>query len=394
MRTTHIAKYGWFTGSPADILRSVDIGVRLVTASTAPKLGLSGAVLLLAVSTTATCAAGIAGIDSRHNNTGPLGFIFQKQPQLRECPRMQNCPLLAPGLDPFADALQIFDGNPTSGAFSFGNDLLTDIVVHPCGEPSLLSRENPQTASGGAGLFLLKIPAQSPMAVPNGFDVRSGMALAIGIASDVRHTQVHAQKVGWLNSGTGGEIYGAVQVEFSLAIHQIGLPFDSVESLLLILAVHQRDDNPAFRQRPQAYAVESLEAEDTLVVRDCPMRLEYRTEFFIATEAFHGFTDGADGHLRGQCEAGPDFRIRPFMYRRLAENTGFESTPSCECRSLVHALHSFQQPLALFCVREQLQLEGELHVVGVYHSATNAAPAANRGGNLFLCHLKEAVSEV
>src|SRR5215475_15793759 len=57
MRACHIVKYGWFKSSPEDILRSVDIGVRFVTATATPKLRLTGAVFLLAVAT----AGGICG---------------------------------------------------------------------------------------------------------------------------------------------------------------------------------------------------------------------------------------------------------------------------------------------------------------------------------------------
>ena len=62
MRAWRIVKYGWFTSSPADILRSLDIGVRLVTATATPKLRLTGAVFLLTVATAGACAAGITRI--------------------------------------------------------------------------------------------------------------------------------------------------------------------------------------------------------------------------------------------------------------------------------------------------------------------------------------------
>src|SRR5215469_10557849 len=145
MRAWHIVKYGWFTSSPADILRSVDIGVRFVTATAAPKLRLTGAVFLLAVATAGACPAGITRIDSRYRHAGQSGLVFQKLAQLRESPGVQNGSLLRPGLDPFADALEFFHGNAALGAFSFGNDLLTDIVVHPRGETSLLPAKPSET---------------------------------------------------------------------------------------------------------------------------------------------------------------------------------------------------------------------------------------------------------
>src|SRR6516165_10611864 len=109
MRTTPIAEYGWFISSPADILRRVDVAVPLVTTGTAPKLGL--AVLLLAVAATAARASGIVRIGRHYRNAPWSGFIFQKQPQLRENSRVQNGSWLLPALDPFAHAIPVFDGD-------------------------------------------------------------------------------------------------------------------------------------------------------------------------------------------------------------------------------------------------------------------------------------------
>src|SRR5215471_18096886 len=64
------------------------------------------------------------------------GFIFQKLPQLRESPQVQNGSLLASGRDPFADATQVFDGDAAPRAISFGNDQLTDIVIESLSCPA------------------------------------------------------------------------------------------------------------------------------------------------------------------------------------------------------------------------------------------------------------------
>jgi hypothetical protein len=57
---------------------------------------------------------------------------------------VHNGSLRLPGLDPFADAIPVFDGDAAPGALRFGNDLLTDMVIDPGSEASLLSGEQPQ----------------------------------------------------------------------------------------------------------------------------------------------------------------------------------------------------------------------------------------------------------
>jgi hypothetical protein len=42
--------------------------------------------------------------------------------QVEKRPATEGCPLRLSSLDPFADARQLFDGNPSFGAFSLGNN--------------------------------------------------------------------------------------------------------------------------------------------------------------------------------------------------------------------------------------------------------------------------------
>jgi hypothetical protein len=59
---------------------------------------------------------------------------------------------------------------------------------------------------------------------------------------------------------------------------------------------------------------------------------------------------------------------------------------------LVDALHGFEQPFTLLSVGQQLQLEGKLHYLGVYHSLRKETTGADRAGTPFLRRLKSAVS--
>src|SRR5262252_5187656 len=263
-----LAKCGRFTGGPADIHGSVDIGVGLVVAGAAPKLVLGLAILFGAVAAGSAGSAGVAGIDGSQRYASERGFVREKEPQLRERPGVQNCPLLAPGLDPFADAHQLLDGDPAPGAFSFGNDLLGNAVIDVSGEPPLTPRQLLQPPFGGAGLLLLELGPQPAVAVAHGFDFAPAVPVAVRVAGNVGDAEIHTQKFARLYGSGGGKINRAVQVELSLSEYEIGLSLDPVEPLLLVLAVHQRDDYPAFRQRPEADSVQPLEAKNALVVGD------------------------------------------------------------------------------------------------------------------------------
>jgi hypothetical protein len=357
-----------FTGRSADIHGSVEIGVRLMFAGDTPKLVLGFAVLFCAVSTLSASPAGIARIDGDQRNTGKSGLVLKEQTQLRERPGMQNCTLPAPGLDPVTNASQFFDGNSTPGAFSFGNDLLTDIVIHPCRETPLFTREQFQSPFNGTGLFFLEFSSQSPMAMPDSLQFRTGVPLAVGIKSDIGDPKINSEELRRIDGRAGRNFHSAVEVEPALAINQIGLPFDAVEPFLLVLTVDHRDDNTTFRDCPQADFIDALESQNAFVVRDRAVRFEYRTDRFIAGETLNGFADCTDCHLCGQTESGSNFSVGQFVDRRLAKDPGIKPTAGSESRCFIRALHRFQELRSLSGIGKQPQLERQFQYLGVYRS--------------------------
>jgi hypothetical protein len=86
---------------------SVDIGVRFMSTVYTPKLVLAFAILFCAMSAGRTSTAGVARIDTYHHDRRERSLIGEEQRQLGECPGVQNPSLLTPGLDPFADTIEV-----------------------------------------------------------------------------------------------------------------------------------------------------------------------------------------------------------------------------------------------------------------------------------------------
>lgn len=352
----------------SDIQGSVDVGVGSVVTGATPKLGLTGTILFRAVSALVASSAGIARIDSHENHTSLPGLVFQKLPKLRKGPGMQNCPLFTPGLDPFANTTQFLNGNPATGAFSFNNDLLGDIMISPDGKTAFFARQNLESALCCARLFLLQLCAQAAVAIAHRFNLRTRVAVSIRIAGDISHAHIHTQKIGGLDRSSVRQIDGAVKVKPPLAVDQIGLPFDSIESRLLIFPIDQRDDHAPLGKRPEAHSIQTFEAKDALIVGDRPEAFEYRADLPVASETLNCLANSPNRHLRGKIEAGANFRIGQFVNRWLAEYLRFKSAPGGKCRRFVKAFHCFQQSLLLIRVWQQLQLERKFHFLGAYHS--------------------------
>ena len=86
-------RYDWpvDNGPASNVAGSVDIGVRRVITRHAPKLVLGLAVLFGCISAFGALPAGIARVNGDQRDARESGLIRQEQPELRECPGMQNC---------------------------------------------------------------------------------------------------------------------------------------------------------------------------------------------------------------------------------------------------------------------------------------------------------------
>jgi hypothetical protein len=364
--SAQLAKYGRFTGGPTDIHGSVDIGMCLVITGTTPKLVLGLAILFGTVPAGGASSASITRVDSNQYDSSQCGLVRQEQAQLRECPGMQNGTLLLPGLDPIAASLEVFNGYSALGAFSFGNDLFGNTVIHMCGEPTLAPRKLFQFAFGSSSLLLLEFASQQAVAIANGLNLAPTISLPIRGRGNISHTQIDPQELGRLNWYRGGRIDRAVKVKLPLTKDQISLPFNTIEAFFLVLTVNQGNNNPTFWQCPETDTVYPLEPHNACIVANRAVRLEDWADFLIAREAFDRFANRPYRHLGRQAKAGTNFRICQFVDRRLAEYSCIEPTPGRKSCGFVYALHRSQQSDTLLGVRQKLQLEDKFHYLGVY----------------------------
>ena len=162
--------------SPAPNVESgVLVGVCFVSAGQTPKHGLTGAIALVDMSARRALAAGVARIDRDHRDACHCSLIFDKATKLSEAPVVQSSPQrLIDGLSPFADTFEIFNGNRTTGAFCFGNDLTRDVVVDPLLKPALSAAQFPQPTFRGSCTFFLQDIIKSFL-IRNAFNIFSAL---------------------------------------------------------------------------------------------------------------------------------------------------------------------------------------------------------------------------
>ena len=151
----------------ADILGSVCVCVGRVTASLAQKLIASLAIGFLGMSALIAPLAGEARINSDQRYASALRLVIEERPQLCEAPSVQ-CSLLAlPCLYPSAYAVEIFDGNSASGAFSEADYLFGNLVVGVRDKARFFATAFFKQPLGGFSSFGLQLPAQRLIAMPD-----------------------------------------------------------------------------------------------------------------------------------------------------------------------------------------------------------------------------------
>ena len=121
---------------------------------------------------------------------------------------MQRDPLGLAEPYPCADAPQVLQGDPASGAFSLGHDALSNDMVGAGGEPGFLPCPFLQQPLSGSGAFRLEPGAQVPGPVPLPVQVLPRMPRPVAGGGDVRDPQVNAEERGGVSEAGFGDVAG------------------------------------------------------------------------------------------------------------------------------------------------------------------------------------------
>lgn len=161
-------------------------------------------------------------INEDHRNTFALGLVEDKPLQLVERPRAEKIALTLSKPYPVPNPLEIFKDDSGVGAFSVGNNFLTDAVIDIAREAGLFFTTLLQKALGRFGAFLLKLSSELSVSSALVFDGAAGVGLPGACSRNIRYPEIDANKVLWLKLGRLGDIANLVEVKSPLAQDQIG----------------------------------------------------------------------------------------------------------------------------------------------------------------------------
>lgn len=211
---------------------------------------------------------------------------------------MQTGALRLPSPDPVADALKVFKSNTASGALSLFYQSLADRVVHVMSETAFLTCQLLQSAASRIRLALLKALAQTAVTITHAFNLRTGMAFAVTVGSNIDNAQVNAKRS--INVLWRGFIHltGREQLERALHTHQIGFAALRLQQFPLAFTADERDCQPPFDRPNGNLSFVHCPGENATIVGDSRRWLERPLHFLVQLVSIGNFRDAADNARR------------------------------------------------------------------------------------------------
>jgi len=324
---------------------------------------LIGSVLSVDHTTARAALARVAGVDCDQRDASARRLVGDEGAELMERPGMQAGSLTAPGRYPPADALQIFQGNATFGAFSSLHDRLRNAVVGVFTEPGLLACHPTETALRRLGASLLKSALAAGETVSDPLHIGSGMDDAVAVGRERDDTEVNAEPVGRLELLGFRDVAGGS--EHPLAPKQAEIDFALAVSHQppLVLAHHDRDGDAAFNGPQTDRAAVLNEADNAVVVGLGSVFAEHRRRLAADLEGVGDLGDRAHSGLSGQTEAPTHVGVSQFVQIVLPEDLTVEADAGKPRARLVAAGKRRSQADGLFARRQHLQGSNKLQAL-------------------------------
>jgi len=147
------------------------------------------------MTTLRTGLARVRRINGNHGNSSQQRLVLDIRALLVERPGMQSCSLSATGRYPLADSLEVFQGDPTSGALRLLHDCLADPVVDISPETSLFAGNLSKLPLGSLGALLLEVSASVGVPASYLLKVAPRVRVAIGIRGEIHDPEIDSQKI-------------------------------------------------------------------------------------------------------------------------------------------------------------------------------------------------------
>lgn len=323
------------------------------------KAFLALAVSLVAVSALRAGTGTVARVNHENGHSCKTGLVLDEGSQLTEGPTGMFRSLPLPNSCPFANVGQVFQPNPASGAFGFGNDALADAVILMTAKTTFTRPKAFEDSLGGLGSFLLKVLAGLAETTANRFCLLTREGLPFAGSCYLNDAEIDADEICRGDGSSIRQVYSDKQEPLAvLAKYEVRLPLREAEAFLLVLSHEEGNDDAAGRNDGQADTIHTLEAVVLAVaVGDGGVLAKRRPFVLVALVRFTDLSDDTNGHIGRKVEPLAQFPVVPFLKfiltRRLIPVSKFGEPVG----GGIEALDGHLESDGLCFIRKKLELE-------------------------------------
>lgn len=348
--------------APAANVDSRDVvGQSRETARHTGENSLRGSIAFVDVPAGRAGARSIARVNRHYWHTGQPRLVLDKGAKLKERPAMQRGSLSATSRYPFADTLEVFEGNPATGVLRDSHDALADRVVGVGGKPALFAGQLLEAAARRLCALALQPGAQAAVTVAHVFHGAAAVDGPVAVSGDVDDAQVHAQEVVYLRGRRLVHFADLMQVERAAPVDQIRLALHKRQQGKLALARDERNSlPPVHRPNGNGLRIQSPR-QDTFVIGDAAVRVKRSLPLAVELVGVRDLRQQADGHLRGQLVSLAHGVVASVVQIVLAKGLGFPSDFAHEVRCRVRRFQCAAQQFGLPWFGLELDLSNQFH---------------------------------
>ena len=299
------------------------------------------------IATSRTGLRSVSRVNSNNFDAGKFGFILNLCSQVCEVPGMLLSPLAFSNPYPVMNSLQVFKGEPATGALSLFNNILGDYVVYILSKAGFFAFAFLHQAFGRLCSFALQFLSKFRLSLPVIVNLITGKSFSIAVSGNIDNAQVNAQEIIRACLWRLGHINADVEVENTVSIYKISLPLNAPMLKYPVVA----KDEGYVNSIGECFNIDGiglLEFPDPFIIGNCAVFLETVEMFFVGLIAISDFTNHSDSQLRRKAKLVSSIVIAELMQADLPFGMFGPTDFRNIIAGLVENFHSFKKPLFLF----------------------------------------------
>lgn len=356
-----------FQPAKADVLGSVYIGVRRMTASLAFKLVTSLAIGFLGVSALAAPLTGVSWINSDQFHASQLRLVVEECPQLCEAPSMQRRPFALSGLYPSSNASEFFNGDCAAGAFSETDDLFGNYMVGVGGKARLFTAAFLQKPLGRFCSFGLQLSPDGLVSMADLVQLVPAEFISVTIGGDYGDAKINTKNIGRLQFHRVRQYDANIKKEFSVSPeNQIGLLNQTFSKNLALIISASELNALAISDCPNGnllFCYKDFQISD--VKSDAAMRPENPLRFLVNLVGIGNLAKNEARCLRPQAELCPHIFVITGLQSELRKDSMCEAFGGNPISRPIASRQRFTQDSGLRGVWQKFQLDGDNHLFSI-----------------------------